>query len=70
MVHAAVAFEDLGDPNPDRAEWGLMLAQAQRFLDASKILAIWPAVAIILVALGFTLLGESMREAIDPKNRR
>jgi len=67
---AALSFLGLGDPNPDRAEWGLMLAQAQRFLDASKILAIWPAVAIILVALGFTLLGESMREAIDPKNRR
>ena len=32
--------------------------------------AYFPALAIILVALGFTLLGESMREALDPKNRR
>jgi peptide/nickel transport system permease protein len=33
-------------------------------------LAFYPALAIILVALGFTLLGESLREAIDPKGRR
>jgi peptide/nickel transport system permease protein len=67
---AALSFLGLGDPNPDRAEWGLMLANAQRFLDVKPDLAFYPAIAIIVVALGFTLLGESMREALDPKNRR
>jgi peptide/nickel transport system permease protein len=33
-------------------------------------MALWPGLAIVLVALGFTLLGESLREALDPKNRR
>jgi peptide/nickel transport system permease protein len=67
---AALSFLGLGDADPGRAEWGLMLAQAQSYLDVRPALAFYPALAIILVALGFTLLGESLREAIDPKGRR
>ncbi|RJQ85818.1 ABC transporter permease [Amycolatopsis panacis] len=68
---AALSFLGLGDPDPTRAEWGLMLGNASRqFLDIRPELAYYPAVAIIVVALGFTLLGESLREALDPKNRR
>ncbi|RZS44967.1 peptide/nickel transport system permease protein [Herbihabitans rhizosphaerae] len=67
---AALSFLGLGDPDTDRAEWGLMLANAQRYLEVRPELAFYPAIAIIIVALGFTLLGESMREALDPKNRR
>jgi peptide/nickel transport system permease protein len=67
---AALSFLGLGDADPGRAEWGLMLAQAQSYLDVRPALALYPALAIILVALGFTLLGESLREAIDPKGRR
>jgi peptide/nickel transport system permease protein len=67
---AALSFLGLGDADPGRAEWGLMLAQAQAYLDVRPALAFYPAVAIILVALGFTLLGESLREALDPKGRR
>ena len=47
-----------------------MLGEAQSSIDSHPQLAFWPAGAIIVVALGFTLLGESLREAIDPKNRR
>jgi peptide/nickel transport system permease protein len=68
---AALSFLGLGDPNPDRAEWGLMLGgDGQRFFEIRPELAYYPALAIIVVALGFTLLGEAMREAIDPKGRR
>jgi len=67
---AALSFLGLGDADPGRAEWGLMLANAQSYLDVRPELAFYPAVAIILVALGFTLLGEAMREALDPKSRR
>ncbi|MET7997867.1 ABC transporter permease [Amycolatopsis sp. NPDC005232] len=68
---AALSFLGLGDPDPTRAEWGLMLGNASRqFLDIRPELAYYPAIAIIVVALGFTLLGESLREALDPKNRR
>lgn len=67
---AALSFLGLGDADPGRAEWGLMLAQAQAYLDVRPALALYPAFAIIVVALGFTLLGESLREALDPKGSR
>jgi peptide/nickel transport system permease protein len=68
---AALSFLGLGDPDPNRAEWGIMLSKgAKQFLDVRPELAYYPAIAIIVVALGFTLLGESLREALDPKNRR
>ncbi len=67
---AALSFLGLGDQDQNRAEWGAMLGEAQRFLDVRVEMAVYPALAIIVVALGFTLLGEAMREALDPKNRR
>jgi peptide/nickel transport system permease protein len=67
---AALSFLGLGNPNSAVPEWGLMLADAQRYLDIRPGLAIYPALGIIITALGFTLLGEAMREALDPKLRR
>jgi peptide/nickel transport system permease protein len=67
---AALSFLGLGDPDIARPEWGAMLATAQPFLSVRPALAVWPALCIIVVALGFTLLGESLREALDPKFRR
>ncbi len=67
---AALSFLGLGDQDVNRAEWGAMLGDAQKFLDVRPELAYYPALCIIIVALGFTLLGEAMREALDPKNRR
>ena len=67
---AALSFLGLGDPDLARPEWGAMLANAQNFLSIRPELAIYPALCIIVVALGFTLLGESLREALDPKFRR
>ena len=68
---AALSYLGLGDPDINRAEWGVMLGgPGQTYLDIRPELAYYPALAIVIVALGFTLLGESMREALDPKNRR
>jgi peptide/nickel transport system permease protein len=67
---AALSFLGLGDPDIARPEWGAMLSTAQDFLSVRPELAMWPALCIIVVALGFTLLGESLREALDPKFRR
>ena len=47
-----------------------MLADTQRFLASAPHLAFFPGVAIVIGALGFTLLGERLREALDPKYRR
>lgn len=66
---AALSFLGLGNPDPSTPEWGKMLADAQRYLEISPGLAIYPAVGIIITAFGFTLLGEAMREALDPKLR-
>jgi peptide/nickel transport system permease protein len=67
---AALSFLGLGNPDPRVPEWGTMLAQAQKTLASSPMLAVYPAVAIIITALGFTLLGEAMRESLDPKLRK
>jgi peptide/nickel transport system permease protein len=67
---AALSFLGLGNPNDDAPEWGQMLGRSQQFIYDNPHLAIYPALCIILVALGFTLMGESLREALDPKSRR
>lgn len=67
---AALSFLGLGNDDPAVAEWGRMIVSGQdRFLIAPW-LAFYPGVCIAITALGFTLLGESMREALDPKQRR
>jgi peptide/nickel transport system permease protein len=67
---AALYFLGLGNPDSAIPEWGMMLADAQPYLGIRPGLAVWPAAAIIVTALGFTLLGEAMREALDPKLRK
>lgn len=67
---AGLSFLGLGNPDDRQPEWGQMLGRSQEFINSYPHLAIYPAACIIVVALGFTLMGESMREALDPKSRR
>jgi peptide/nickel transport system permease protein len=67
---AALSFLGLGNPDDRQPEWGQMLGQAQGYISDHPHLAVYPAICIIIVALGFTLMGESLREALDPKSRR
>ncbi|RJL36013.1 ABC transporter permease [Bailinhaonella thermotolerans] len=67
---AGLAFLGLSGADPAIPEWGRMLADTQKFLTSAPQLVFYPGIAIVLSALGFTLLGESLREALDPKNRR
>jgi peptide/nickel transport system permease protein len=67
---AALSFLGLGNPDDRKPEWGQMLGDAQQYINSHPHLAVYPAACIIVVALGFTLMGESLREAIDPKSRR
>lgn len=67
---AALSFLGLGNPDSAIPEWGVMLADAQPYLGIRPGLAVYPALGIIITALGFTLLGEAMREALDPKLRK
>jgi peptide/nickel transport system permease protein len=67
---AALSFLGLGQADPTVAEWGRMLVKAQARLESAPILAFAPGACIAVTALGFTLLGESLREMLDPKGRR
>ncbi|MFC4062130.1 ABC transporter permease [Planomonospora corallina] len=67
---AGLAFLGLSGNDPSIPEWGRMLADTQRYLASAPLLAVFPGLAIVFAALGFTLLGESLREALDPKYRR
>lgn len=67
---AALSFLGLGNPDDRIPEWGQMLGASQRLFDSHPQLAFLPALCIVVVALGFTLMGESMREALDPRSRR
>jgi peptide/nickel transport system permease protein len=67
---AALSFLGLGNPDQRQPEWGQMLGLAQPYITEAPHLAFYPAGCIIVVALGFTLMGESLREALDPKSRR
>ena len=67
---AALSFLGLGNPDDRKPEWGQMLGKSQEFINEYPHLAFYPAACIIVVALGFTLMGESLRGALDPKSRR
>lgn len=67
---AALSFLGLGGGRPTEAEWGRMLTGAQAELSIAPRLALLPGLCISITALGFTLLGESLREALDPRMRR
>jgi len=67
---AALGFLGLGPPDPRTPEWGTMLSDTYRYLTDAVYLAFFPGIAIVLAVLGFNLLGDGMREALDPRLRR
>ena len=67
---AGLAYLGLGSADPGIPEWGRMLAETNAFLETAPLLALFPGLAIVLSVLGFYLLGEALREALDPKLRR
>jgi peptide/nickel transport system permease protein len=66
---AGLSFLGLGDQDPARPEWGAMLTDANEYLQVAPFLAIVPGLAIVVSALGFNLIGDGLREALDPKLR-
>ncbi|WP_420970149.1 ABC transporter permease [Bradyrhizobium sp. B120] len=68
IAEAALSFLGLGQ-QPPAPSWGSMLNAAQRFLTTAPWMAIWPGLAIFLVVLSFNLVGDGLRDALDPKAR-
>ena len=66
---AGLGFLGLGPQDPATPEWGTMLADVNRYFQTAPHLAIAPGVAIVLSVLGFNLIGDGLREALDPKMR-
>ncbi len=66
---AGLGFLGLGPQDPSTPEWGTMLTDTTRYLQTAPHLAIIPGVAIVISVLGFNLIGDGLREALDPKLR-
>jgi ABC-type dipeptide/oligopeptide/nickel transport system permease subunit len=69
IVGAAIlSFLGLG-VQPPTADWGAMLAQAESYLNQAPWLGVFPGIAIFIAALSFNLVGDGVRDALDPRRR-
>lgn len=66
IAEASLSFLGLGQ-QPPAASWGSMLNVAKNFLTQAPWMAMWPGIAIFLVVIGFNLLGDGLRDALDPR---
>jgi peptide/nickel transport system permease protein len=67
---AGLGFLGLGPGDPRIAEWGEMLTDSSRFLQSAPYLVFFPGAVIVIAAVGFNLLGDGLREALDPRLKR
>lgn len=68
LAEAALSFLGLGTP-PDVPSWGNMLREAQGFMTMSPYPALVPGLAIVATVLGWSLVGDGLRDLLDPKSR-
>ena len=68
IAEASLSFLGLGQ-QPPAPSWGSMLNSAQRFLSQAPWLAVFPGLAIFLAVLSFNLVGDGLRDALDPRGR-
>ncbi|MDB5945194.1 MAG: transporter permease protein, partial [Ramlibacter sp.] len=68
IAEASLSFLGLGQ-QPPAPSWGSMLNTAKNFIDNSPWMAISPGVSIFLLVLSFNLLGDGLRDALDPRQR-
>lgn len=66
MLFATLSFLGLG-AQPPASEWGLMVAESRRFMHLSPWMILWPSLAVALVAIAFNLLGDGLRDALNPR---
>lgn len=63
---AALGFLGLGAQAPT-PEWGKMLSDSRQYIQSAPWTVLFPGVSIILVVLGFNMIGDGLRDALDPK---
>lgn len=69
LAEAALSYLGLGTQPPEPS-WGRMLAEAQTLMFQAPLLAVWPGLAIALAVLGLNLLGDGLRDLLDPRLAR
>jgi peptide/nickel transport system permease protein len=69
LVESSLSFLGLGVQPPD-ASWGNMLLDGKEVLEIAPWLSVFPGLAILFTVLGYNLLGESLRDLLDPRLRR
>ncbi len=67
---AGLGFLGLGPADPRTAEWGTMLQDSTKFLRSAQYLIFFPGLAIVISAVGFNLLGDGLRESLDPRLKK
>jgi peptide/nickel transport system permease protein len=68
LAEASLSFLGLGTQPPDPS-WGTMLGAGRRYMEGAPWVAVFPGVAITVTVLGFNLLGDGLRDALDPRLR-
>jgi peptide/nickel transport system permease protein len=68
LTEASLSFLGLGNP-PPAPSWGNMLSSGYQFMETSPWPAIFPGLAIMLAVLGFNLMGDGLRDILDPTTR-
>ena len=68
IAEASLSFLGLGQ-QPPAPSWGSMLNTAKNYVDNAPWMAIWPGASIFLLVLSFNLLGDGLRDALDPRQR-
>jgi len=66
LAEATLAYLGVG-VQPPRASWGSLIAEGQRYMRSEPHLVAFPAIAIAMALVGFTFLGDGLRDALDPK---
>jgi oligopeptide transport system permease protein len=66
LAEATLAYIGVG-VQPPRASWGSLIAEGQKYIRSEPHLVLFPAIAIALALIGFTFLGDGLRDALDPK---
>jgi len=69
LAEAALSYLGVGSQPPDPS-WGRMLSESQSYIFLKPVIALWPGLAIVLSVLGLNLIGDGLRDLVDPRLAR
>jgi peptide/nickel transport system permease protein len=69
LLGAALSFLGMG-AQPPSSDWGLMISEARQYVTTAPWVAIFPGLAMLVTVIGFNMLGEGLRELLDPRFAR